>query len=138
MSESKAVGCSLFQFTPLCERLPIICLSNKGSRSFQFTPLCERLLALNHSFALLTTFQFTPLCERLLLARARNFHRSHYFNSRLSARGYGSGSGIQATHFISIHASLREATRKQIQADAQKCISIHASLREATAKTDNI
>ena len=35
-------------------------------------------------------FQFTPLCERLLLVRARNFHRSHYFNSRLSARGYQS------------------------------------------------
>ena len=55
-----------------------------------------------------------------------------YFNSRLSARGYEVSSDADPFYAISIHASLREATRNQSRTVYALVISIHASLREAT------
>ena len=77
---------------------------------FQFTPLCERLQASWWRFSTQPLFQFTPLCERL---------RSKF--------GISAPEGV-----ISIHASLREATRWLVTAIFPLFISIHASLREAT------
>ena len=79
---------SLFQFTPLCERLQRIALLQHSRRFyfnsrlsargyiqnhsamscqklFQFTPLCERLPVLMEKQISPYRFQFTPLCERL-------------------------------------------------------------------------
>ena len=77
---------------------------------FQFTPLCERLQASWWRFSTQPLVQFTPLCERL---------RSKF--------GISAPEGV-----ISIHASLREATRWLVTAIFPLFISIHASLREAT------
>ena len=54
---------------------------------FQFTPLCERLPLFHTKVPRCTLFQFTPLCERLLFPAFLSL-LLFYFNSRLSARGY--------------------------------------------------
>ena len=81
--------CSLFQFTPLCERLHYTRLEYHRFVEFQFTPLCERLLNSSASTQYRFLFQFTPLCERLQLCFCSSGLKL-YFNSRLSARGYQS------------------------------------------------
>ena len=54
------------------------------------------------------------------------------FNSHLSARGYGGKNMLKPQNYISIHASLREATLTRCHSLWISTISIHASLREAT------
>ena len=98
---------------------------------FQFTPLCERLPLFHTKVPRCTLFQFTPLCERLLFPAFLSL-LLFYFNSRLSARGYKVKTLISDKAVISIHASLREATIDWSDLGKSIFISIHASLREAT------
>ena len=98
---------------------------------FQFTPLCERLPLFHTKVPRCTLFQFTPLCERLLFPAFLSL-LLFYFNSRLSARGYCIAVHRRLLWTISIHASLREATFADRNIIKSISISIHASLREAT------
>ena len=145
---------SQFQFTPLCERLQEAIEVITPIYLFQFTPLCERLLCaksfmiprknfnsrLSARGYLVFGLQFTD-DSRYFNSRlsARGYSRItvtrtlfRYFNSRLSARGYHASRTISSSIFISIHASLREATNRRPITLNGGHISIHASLREAT------
>ena len=102
-----------------------------ASFPFQFTPLCERLPVRNCFCCIRWWFQFTPFCERLR-RKHRRVPDPFNFNSRLSARGYSKALSHAAWYSISIHASLREATYMNYDNPRLVVISIHASLREAT------
>ena len=129
---TKVAEKSKFQFTPLYERLlmliictwerctisihaslreaTVISTANVGASIFQFTPLYERLRKAFPRISQMILFQFTPLCERLRTGELIIWWMIWHFNSRLSARGYWH-EGCNGTHvYISIHASLREAT----------------------------
>ena len=99
---------------------------------FQFTPLCERLQSHLLILAYIQKFQFTPLYERLHADR-ENFmcmeDISIHASLREATHGHCAYCGCL---LISIHASLREATCSRYQSSRKKQISIHASLREAT------